>query len=302
MNILFFGTPLFAKNILEYLLNDKYFNIIGLVTQIDKPFGRKKELKAPQTKEFLESIKSNIPIFQQINLNDTKFIYDLNPDIILVVAYGNLIPKDIIDNFNCINIHASILPKSRGASPIQDMILKNERFFGISIMKMSYKLDDGDILGIRYIKNPNLDINEAIVFLSNISAKFIIKILKEIDSIAPLPQFHVDSSYCKKIKKSDGEIDFINAFEIYLKYLAYKSWPNIFLKNGTKLCSIDINELDSINKKGEILQINKDSIIIGCLKGSLIIKELQDIGKNKINANVYLLGKRLKIGDILNGN
>ena len=98
------------------------------------------------------------------------------------------------------------------------------------------------------------------------------------------------------------EIDFINAFEIYLKYLAYKSWPNIFLKNGTKLCSIDINELDSINKKGEILQINKDSIIIGCLKGSLIIKELQDIGKNKINANVYLLGKRLKIGDILNGN
>ncbi|RDU58397.1 methionyl-tRNA formyltransferase [Helicobacter sp. MIT 99-5507] len=302
MNILFFGTPLFAKNILENLLNDKYFNIIGLVTQIDKPFGRKKELKAPQTKEFLESIKSDIPIFQHINLNDTKFVYDLNPDIILVVAYGNLIPKDIIDNFNCINIHASILPKSRGASPIQDMILRNDRFFGISIMKMSHKLDDGDILGIRYIENPRLDIDEATSLLSIISSAFIIKILKEIDYITPLPQFHVDSSYCKKIKKTDGEIDFINAFEIYLKYLAYKSWPNIFLKNGTKLFSIDINELDSTNKKGEILKINKDSIIIGCLKGSLIVKELQDTGKNKVNASVYLLGKRLKAGDVLNGN
>lgn len=302
MNILFFGTPLFAKNILENLLNDKYFNIIGLVTQIDKPFGRKKELKAPQTKEFLESIKSDIPIFQHINLNDTKFIYDLNPDIILVVAYGNLIPKDIIDNFNCINIHASILPKSRGASPIQDMILRNDRFFGISIMKMSHKLDDGDILGIRYTENPRLDIDEATSLLSIISSAFIIKILKEIDYITPLPQFHVDSSYCKKIKKTDGEIDFINAFEIYLKYLAYKSWPNIFLKNGTKLFSIDINELDSTNKKGEILKINKDSIIIGCLKGSLIVKELQDTGKNKVNASVYLLGKRLKVGNVLNGN
>lgn len=302
MNIIFFGTPLFAKNILENLLSDKYFNIIGLVTQIDKPFGRKKELKAPQTKEFLESIKSDIPIFQPINLNDTKFIYDLNPDIILVVAYGNLIPKDIINNFNCINIHASILPKSRGASPIQDMILRDDRFFGISVMKMSHRLDDGDILGIRYIENPKLDIEEATIFLSIISATFITKILKELDCITPLPQFHTDSTYCKKIRKIDGEIDFINAFEIYLKYLAYKRWPNIFLKNGTKLFSIDINELDSVNKKGEILQINKDYIVVGCIKGSLIIKELQDIGKNKINAQSYLLGKRLKVGDVLNGN
>ena len=302
MRILFFGTPLFARNILESLINDKYFHIIGLVTQIDKPFGRKKVLKAPQTKEFLESIKSDIPIFQLINLNDTKFIYDLNPNIILVVAYGNLIPKDIIDNFHCINIHASILPKSRGASPIVDMILRNERFFGVSIIKMSHKLDDGDILGIRYVENKGFDIDKTIDFLSIISSSFIIKILKELDSITPLPQFHIDSSYCKKIKKADGQIDFTNAYEIYLKYLAFSSWPHIFLKNGTKLFSININELNSTNKKGEILQINQDSIIIGCLKGSLVVKELQDMGKNRINARDYLLGKRLKIGDVLNGD
>lgn len=302
MNILFFGTPVFAKNILEYLIKDDYFNIIGLVTQIDKPFGRKKELKSPATKEFLQSVNEYIPIFQYENLNDSKFIYDLNPDIILVVAYGNVIPKDIIDNFICINIHASILPKSRGASPIQDMILRNDSLFGVSIMKMSYKLDNGDILGIRYIKNLHLDIEESIKSISHISSDFVIKILKNLNFITPLPQIHVDSSYCKKIKKIDGEVDFIDAFEVYLKYLAYKTWPNIFLKNGTKLFYVAINELDSVNKKGEILKINQDSVVIGCIKGSLIVKELQDVGKNKINAKAYLLGKRLNIGDALNGD
>lgn len=302
MRILFFGTPLFAKNILENLLADKYFDIVGLVTQIDKPFGRKKEMKSPATKEFLQSIKSDIPIFQPQNLSDTQFVYNLKPDIILVVAYGNLIPKNIIDDFLCINIHASILPKSRGASPIQDMILRNDVLFGISIMQMSHRLDDGDILGIRYIKNPKLDIEKATEELSKISGGFIIKILKELSTITPLPQLNADSSYCKKIKKSDGEIEFIDAFEVYLKYLAYKNWPNIFLKNGTKLFSISINERDSKNKQGEILKINKDSIVIGCIKGSLIIKELQDTGKNRINATAYLLGKHLKIGDILSGD
>ncbi len=302
MNILFFGTPLFARNILEKLINNCCFNIIGLVTQMDKPFGRKKELKSPSTKEFLLSTKHNIPIFQFDNLSDTKFIYDLNPDIILVVAYGNMIPKDIIDNFNCINIHASILPKSRGASPIQDMILRNDKFFGISIMKMSCNLDDGDILGIRYIENLHLDIEESIKMLSYISYDFAVKILTNLNIITPLPQFHVDSSYCKKIKKSDGEVDFIDAFNVFLKYLAYKNWPNIFLKNGTKLFFVEINELDSTNKKGEILKINNDFIVVGCIKGSLIIRELQDIGKNRVNAKAYLLGKRLNLGDILNGD
>ncbi|RAX54070.1 methionyl-tRNA formyltransferase [Helicobacter sp. 16-1353] len=299
MNILFFGTPLFARIILESLINDDYFKIIGLVTQIDKPFGRKMELKAPQTKEFLQSIKSNIPIYQPKNLNDLRFIYDLKPDIILVVAYGKIIPKEIINNFYCINIHGSILPKSRGASPIQDMILKNQNLIGTSIIKMSENLDSGDILGIRYMINKQLDIEYTTKILAQNSAKLIIKILKILDSIKPLPQIHVDSSYCKKIEKIDGLVMFDNANKIYLKYLAYKIWPNIYLKNGTKLFDIKINDIDSKNKEGEILAINKDSIIIGCKKGSLSIKILQDVGKNKVDSVSYLRGKRLKIGSLL---
>lgn len=299
MNILFFGTPLFAKIILESLLKNDNFNILGLVTQIDKPFGRKKELKAPQTKELLQSIKSEIPIYQPTNFDDLDFIYNLNPDIILVVAYGKIIPKQIIDNFYCINIHTSILPQSRGASPIQDMILKDQNLVGISIIKMSEKLDDGDILGIRYMQNPRVDIEIMTKILSKHSASFIVKILGTLDYIKPLGQINADSSYCKKIEKNDGIVIFDDAKKIYLKYLAYKTWPNIFLKNGTKIFDIELDSVDSKNLAGKILLIDEDSIIVGCKKGTLLIKTLQDVGKNKISAPSYLRGKRLKSGDFL---
>lgn len=299
MKILFFGTPLFAKNILEYLINNSNFEIIGLTTQEDKPFGRKRELKFPETKEFLLNIKSQIPIFQPNNFKNYDFIKRLNPDVILVVAYGKILPSEIINNFYCINIHASILPKSRGASPIQDMILKNQKLIGISIIRMSERLDDGNILGLRFINNANLDIEEMSNILSSISADFVIKVLNKIDEISPITQIEVDKTYCKKILKSDGMISFNNANEIYLKYLAYKVWPNIFLENGTKLFDISLNDESSRNKSGEIIEIQSDCIIIGCKIGSLKIKTIQSSGKNKVSAPSYLKGKRLNLGDIL---
>lgn len=297
MRIIFFGTPLFAKNILEEV--HKHFEIAALITQEDKPFGRKKELKAPECKEFILKNNLKIPIFQPKKLSEIiEQIKSLKPDIILVVAYGKILAKEITNNFYCINIHGSILPKYRGASPLHSMILANDKYFGISIIKMNERLDSGEILSLSYVKNNGFNIDETIQNLSHIGANLVIKTLKNLTKIAPLKQLEADCSYCKKINKTDGLIDFSNAKEIYQKYLAYKTWPQIYTIDGTKLFDISLNEANSLNKIGEILEISKDYITIACGVGSIKVRAIQAVGKTKMQASEYINGKRLLKGDI----
>lgn len=298
MRIVFFGTPDFAKNILEILL--PHFEIIALVTQEDKPFGRKQELKSPQTKAFVLENNLQIPIFQPKKVSDIiETLHEMKPDILLVVAYGKILPKNIVDEFYCINIHGSILPKYRGASPINEMILKNDKFFGVTLIKMNEKLDSGEMLAFSIIENKYFDIAESITLLSTMGGNLAIKVLNNLHSIQPLKQIEADSSICKKLTKNDGIITFNNAKDIFIKSLAYKIYPQITLKSGIKLFDVAINELDSKNIGGEILAIRKDSVIIGCENGSILVKSLQKIGKNKISANDFINGMRLKKGDIL---
>lgn len=298
MRIVFFGTPDFAKNILEILL--PHFEIIALVTQEDKPFGRKQELKSPQTKAFVLENNLQIPIFQPKKVSDIiETLHEMKPDILLVVAYGKILPKNIVDEFYCINIHGSILPKYRGASPINEMILKNDKFFGVTLIKMNEKLDSGEMLAFSIIENKYFDIAESLTLLSTMGGNLAIKVLNNLHSIQPLKQIEADSSICKKLTKNDGIITFNNAKDIFIKSLAYKIYPQITLKSGIKLFDVAINELDSKNIGGEILAIRKDSVIIGCENGSILVKSLQKIGKNKISANDFINGMRLKKGDIL---
>ena len=300
LKIAFFGTPLFAKNILQSLIENPTFEIIALITQEDKPFGRKKELKAPETKAFLHAHNPQIPIFQPQKLSDIlSDLHDLKPDILLVVAFGRILPKSIIDKFFCINIHGSILPKYRGASPINAMILNDERFLGVTAIKMSEGLDSGDILGFSLVKNGGENMSESIELLSQMGANLAVKILTRLHLIAPLAQIGADSSHCRKLTKNDGIIRFTNAKEIFLKSLAYQLYPQIALENGLKLFGVKINDLDSRHNAGEILEIGKNGVIVGCESGSIIIESLQAVGKNKLSASDYLNGARLKVGDIL---
>lgn len=300
MKIAFFGTPLFAKNILKSLISVPEFEIVAIVTQEDKPFGRKRELKAPETKAFVLENSLNIPILQPQKVSDIcGDLRTLKPDIVLVVAFGKILPKAMIDEFYCINIHGSILPKYRGASPIATMILNAEEFLGISAIKMNEGLDSGDMLGFSYTKNHNENMSESIIILSQMGANLAIKILKQLDNIVPLKQISADSSHCHKLTKSDGIVHFINAKEIFLKSLAYELYPQIALENGLKLFGIKINELEFNHNAGEILEIYKSGVVVGCKCGSIIIESLQAVGKNKVSAVAYLNGARLKVGDIL---
>lgn len=300
LKIAFFGTPLFAKNILESLVANPTFEIVALITQKDKPFGRKQMLKMPETKAFAIENNLKIPIFQPQKISDILGdLHALKPDILLVVAFGKMLPKSVIDEFYCINIHASILPKFRGASPINAMILSDEKFLGVTAIKMSEGLDSGDILAFSYVKNLRFDAKKAGAILSQMGANLAIKILTRLDLIAPLKQIGAESSKCGKIAKEDGIIAFKDAKAIFLKSLAYKIYPQIALENGLKLFDIALNEADSTNECGEILAVEKDCIIVGCARGSVKIGVLQKVGKNKVSAVDYLNGARLKVGAIL---
>lgn len=297
MNIIFFGTPLFAKNILEVLI--KHFSILALVTQEDKPFGRKRELKASECKEFILKTNPSIPILQPKKTKEIlEDLHNLKPDIIIVVAYGKILAREIVEQFYCINIHGSILPQYRGASPLHSMILANHRLIGLSLIKMNERLDSGEILALSYMENKGFDIEEMVERLSLLGANLTIKTLNNLNNIAPLKQLEADCSYCTKISKIDGLIEFIDAKEIAQKYLAYKLWPQIYTKDGTKLFNITLNEADSTNKMGEILEISKEYVVIGCLRGSIRVESIQAMGKVRLKASEYLNGRRLLKGDI----
>ena len=303
--VLFMGTPSYATEILKELLNNKNYEVIGIFTQEDKPVGRKQVLTPPHIKQYCLENNINIPILQPKKLKDNLVAYisikELEPDFIVVAAYGQILPKEILNLAPCINLHASILPNYRGASPIQEGILNNDEYFGVTSMLMEEGLDCGDILGYSYLKNEkNMLVSEAFTKLSDLAAKLTITTLDNYDKLKPIKQNDSSASFCKKIKKEDGEVDFNCAKKLFSKYKAYSFWPGIFLKSELKLKDIEFVENSSQNIAGEILEIAKDYIVVGCNQGRLKIRTLQAPSKNSINSVEYIKGKRLTIGDILN--
>ena len=302
--VLFMGTPSYATEILKELLNNKNYEVIGIFTQEDKPVGRKQVLTPPHIKQYCLENNINIPILQPKKLKDNLVAYisikELEPDFIVVAAYGQILPKEILNLAPCINLHASILPNYRGASPIQEGILNDDEYLGVTSMLMEEGLDCGDILGYSYLKNEkNMLVSEAFTKLSDLAAKLTIITLDNYDKLKPIKQNDSSASFCKKIKKEDGEVDFNCAKKLFSKYKAYSFWPGIFLKSELKLKDIEFVENSSQNIAGEILEIAKDYIVVGCNQGRLKIRTLQAPSKNSINSVEYIKGKRLTIGDIL---
>jgi methionyl-tRNA formyltransferase len=301
--ILFMGTPDYATTIFKELINSEY-ELVGLFTQPDKPFGRKQILTPPHIKQFCLDENLNIPIFQPLKLRGnedvTKQIKELTPDFIIVAAYGQILPKDILAIAPCINLHASLLPKYRGASPIQESLLNDDIYTGVTSMLMEEGLDSGDILGLQYLKiTPTMEVSEVFEKLSQIASKLTLTTLDNFENIKPIKQNDSEVSFCKKIKKEDGLVDFLNAKKLYQKYKAYSFWPGVFLKSELKLKDIELNEEKSLNTPGEILEITNDYIIIGCEVGSLKIRTIQAPSKKAINAIDYIRGQRLELNKIL---
>ena len=298
-NIVFMGTPSYASKILEEIYKAK-FNILAIYTQPDKPVGRSQALTPPDVKKLAIDLGLNDIVYQPKSLKDSgvkEHIKSLNPDIIIVAAYGQILPRDILDIAPCVNLHASILPAYRGASPIQSAILDKNSLSGVTAIAMNEGLDSGDILAFSILDITNMNSYELFDKLSIMAANLTIKVLNEYKNISPIKQFDALSSKCKKIKKDDGLVDFSvdSASQIWAKFLAYYGWPGIFTKNGIKILDMEIANLNG--GIGEILSINDNGFVVGVNNGSILIKTLQAAGKKPVDAKSYLNGKRLGVGD-----
>lgn len=303
MKIVFMGTPSYATTILKALFEDSEAEVVLLVTQQDKPVGRKQLLTPPDTKAWMIENNLHVEIYQPKTLRTLEAyekIASLEPDFIVVAAYGQILPKEILDIAPCINLHASLLPKYRGASPIQSTLLANDIYAGVTSMLMEEGLDTGDMLGFSYLKTENHNAQILFILLAEIAATLTLKTLKNFQNIASLKQIEANASHCKKIKKEDGLVDFKkeSAHAIYTKFKALMPWPGLFLESGLKLNDIEIVQENTLHVN-TIEGIDKNGIIVSCKEGCLLIKTLQPFSKNIMNSLDYIRGKRLNIGDRL---
>lgn len=302
MRVIFMGTPSYAVAILDKLIKKKY-NIVGVFTQPDKVVGRKKILTPPDVKNYILKNNLNIEIFQPNSLKeDTIYeeVLTLKPDIIIVAAYGQILPKNILEICPCINLHASILPKYRGASPIQSAILNDDKISGVTAMKMGEKLDDGDMLGFSFLDISRFKSDEVFKQMEELASNLTVKILKNLNNIENFSQFDALSSKCSKIKKDDGLIKFSDdAKEVFQKFKAFYPWPGIFLENGTKLLDIEFIDDNESSDFGKIVNLDRKSFDLQFKNGVIKVFKIQEKAKKPLLANDFINGKRLKIGDIL---
>ena len=293
------GTPHYAREILDTLIQADDMEVSLVLTQPDRPVGRKKILTSPPVKVLAE--EHGIKVLQPNRLSDEgieEAIEDAKPDFIIVAAFGQLLPKSILDIAPCINLHASLLPQYRGASPVQQSLLNGDETTGVTSMLMEEGLDTGDILEkIEFVIPKEMRLHALMQQLTNDACELTLSTVRNFETITPQKQDESQATLCKKIKKSDGEIDFGDAAVIYNKYRAFEGWPGIFASNSTKFDGLSLVDNKSRNNACEILAFEDESVIVGCSRGSLKIETLQPASKKAMPAKAYCVGRRLKIGN-----
>lgn len=299
MRIIFMGTPDFAVPSLEELIKSKY-EVTAVFTQPDKPKGRGKKLTPPPIKE--KALENNIPVFQPKSIKEPSIIdkiIELSPDMIVVVAYGQILPKKVLETpkLGCINVHASLLPKFRGAAPINWAIIKGEEITGVTTMYMEEGLDTGDMILKNEIEIGDLTAGELHDKLSVLGAELLVSTIEQIvENKAPREKQNSDeSSYAPILDKALGEINWHrSAKEIYNLIRGVCPWPTAYTTykgNKFKIWKAKWINDDSEKEPGVILEVNKEGIYVNTGKNILIIEELQFPG-----------GKRMAVGEYIKGN
>ncbi len=307
MNIVFMGTPDYAVKTLEAVINAGH-KVSAVYAQPDKPVGRKHILTAPPVKEC--ALAHNIPVFQPDTLKGedaANQLKALNPDVIVVVAYGKLLPESILNipKFGCVNGHASLLPKYRGASPIQWCIVCGERETGISTMLMDKGMDTGDILEQTTVAIGDEETAEELFErLSVISAELMVSTLAKLEKgeLTPIKQNENEASYAPIIKKEMALLDFNKpAAEIHNAVRGYYSWPCAhFFLFGKRIKVISAEIGGKTEKTAGSVIDNTNGLAIACGDGtSIIINVLQAEGSKQMTAKQFLCGNNIPLGTVV---
>jgi len=297
--IVYMGTPHYAREILKSLIDAEDMDVVLVLTQPDRPVGRKKVLTPPPVKVLAKEY--GIEVLQPNRLLDEgifESIKEAQPDYIVVAAFGQILPKNILDIAPCINLHASLLPQYRGASPVQQSLLNGDEKTGVTSMLMEEGLDTGDILEIVEFSIPkDMRLHALMEQLTKDASTLTLSTVRNFTNIVPKKQNESEATLCKKIKKSDGEVDFLDAVDIYNKYRAFEGWPGLFVSNGTKLEQLSLEERTSTHRPYEILALEEAYVTLGCQKGALRVGLLQPPSKKAMSAKAYCVGRGLKVGD-----
>ncbi|SCZ76964.1 methionyl-tRNA formyltransferase [Acidaminobacter hydrogenoformans] len=316
MKIVFMGTPEFAVPCLETCIHFEGAQVIGVFTQPDRPKGRGNKLTPPPVKAAAQ--KEDIPVYQPEKIKSAQameILKGLNPDLIVVVAYGQILSQEILDlpAYGCINVHASLLPKLRGASPIQWAIVSGENETGVTTMKMSAGLDEGDMLHKQSLKLSDTITGGALHdLLMQMGANVLKETLEGIvkGSLTPVPQDHKLSTYAPKIEKRMAEIDWERtAEEISALVRGFDPWPAGLTSLGEvklKVFTPEVVREDSLKsmavqaEPGVLIDVDRVSFTVKAGRGAVRFFEIQAPGARRMKVSDYLLGHSLKAGDRFN--
>lgn len=316
MRVIYMGTPDFAVSVLEAII-EKGHEVVAVVTQTDKPKGRGKEVQFTPVKE--SAIKHGIKVYQPARIKNNQKIEEelraLNPDIIVVAAYGQILPKSILEmtKYGCVNVHASLLPKYRGAAPIQWSIIDGEEVTGVTTMMMDVGLDTGDMLDKIEVKiEPDETGGSLHDKLAVAGGKLIVETMEKLENGTATRKKQQDelSTYAKMLDKSLGNIDFNKtAVEIERLIRGLNPWPSAYTFYNNKNLKVwkayIMSETDEKPggydkmEPGSVAYVGKDYIAVKTGKDMLCITELQLEGKKRMDAKSFLMGAKVNIGEKL---
>lgn len=304
MKIIYAGSPEFAVKPLERLLNCGFVQVAAVITQPDKPVGRKKILTPTPVKAFASARGLKVFDFEKIR-EHTSEISALGAEAMITCAYGQILTQEILDIFEkgVWNLHASLLPSFRGASPVQSAILAGERYTGVTVMKTELALDSGGILLVKRCGTDGKTCGELTKELSAVAADCAEEAVERIEKgdVQLLVQDESAATYCKKIKKDDCKIDFGLPAERVLRAIkAFSPAPAAFCNlNGTLLNVLDAELSSGEGKAGEVLAAERAGIKVACGKNAILITFLQPAGGKIMPARDFVNGRKIKAGDIL---
>ena len=309
LRILFMGTPDFAEACLRALVEDGQ-NVIGVFSQPDKQKGRGMKVQYCDVKRY--ALEKEIPVYQPETLKDgavLPLLSELNPDIIVVVAYGKILPEYVLrfPKYGCINVHGSLLPEYRGASPIQRAVIDGKKVTGVTTMFMDKGLDTGDMLLKReYEIDENANTGEVFDDLAKIGAELLLETLDGLEkgTITPVAQNENSATYAEKIFKDECAVSFDEtALSVHNKIRGMYPFPGAFCyHNGKmlKLCESRVcKDTNPDGKCGEVAGLSKEGILVKCREGAVLLTKVKPEGKGVMNAIDLINGRKISIGDML---
>lgn len=303
MRILFMGTPEFAVGTLEALIQSRH-EVVAVVTQPDRPKGRGNAVKFPPVKE--AALAHGIPVLQPLKVREPEVVEQLRafaPDLIAVVAFGQLLPKVILEmpRYGCVNVHASLLPKYRGAAPIQWAVINGEAESGVTTMMMSRGLDKGDMLKKSVVRLDPKETGDSLHDkLAALGGPLLLETIDELEqgTIVRVPQDDAQSSYAPMLTKELGRIDWIKpADELERLVRGLNSWPSAYTRLHGKTLKIWDADVVSASggEPGKVLQADKNGLVIQAGEGALRIVSLQLEGKKRMEADAFLRGYPVQV-------